>query len=559
MAKSKTKKGFRAIDIVLFTFSAVFVLDSLGLSTTIGWSSILWWLILGVMFFLPYGMITAELSTTYSEGGIYQWVKNGIGFKNGARTNFCYWINVAFWMPSVYLILGSTFIYSIDPKILDNDWFVWVNVAIAITVTWITLFFNSINFEKVKWLPNAGAIIKGFLVIMMLVSMIIFLVDPNLFGAQNSFSGISETTSANSGYIATDINAKKGGIVPNFGTTLGIIGIIVYNLCGFELSQNVGESMEDVKKSIPKSLMIGGITILVSYLLASIPVFVTNNTVSDAYQNGAYQNSIITTLLSGLPSWLVIILAALLAFSLFTNMLTWSLGANGAMQEAAESKQFPAIFAKKNKANAPFSSALVLTIISNIAILLSGFMEYFIGGNAYFILFSFSLIIFFIPYIMIFIAYIKLRTIDKDVKRPFGIRKDWMAKVAGMICLVIVVIACITQVLTIDIASTITIKPVAELGGWGGFFATIAGVVIAMIVCDVMIYLRTRNKDNNSDNQANLIKPSANLSDNRKETQRINMIKNNQLIFNTYKKIKQNNLIKNNIFQNIMIKEKRYV
>lgn len=111
MAKSKTKKGFRAIDIVLFTFSAVFVLDSLGLSTTIGWSSILWWLILGIMFFLPYGMITAELSTTYNEGGIYQWVKNGLGFKNGARTNFCYWINVAFWMPSVYLILGSTFVY----------------------------------------------------------------------------------------------------------------------------------------------------------------------------------------------------------------------------------------------------------------------------------------------------------------------------------------------------------------------------------------------------------------------------------------------------------------
>lgn len=385
---------------------------------------------------------------------------------------------------------------------------------------------------------------------MMLISMIVFLIDPNLFGSQNNFSGISETNIVDKGYIATNISAKKGGIVPDFGTTLGIIGIIVYNLCGFELSQNVGESMEEVKKSIPKSLMIGGITILVSYLLASIPVFVTNNTVTDLYQNGGYQNSIITTLLSGLPSWVVIILAVLLAFSLFTNMLTWSLGANGAMQEAAESKQFPQFFAKKNKSGAPFSSALVLTIISNIAILLSGIMQYFVGGNAYFILFSFSLIVFFIPYIMIFISYIKLRIIDKNLQRPFGIKKDWIAKTAGMICLIIVIIACITQVLTIEISSTITIRPVADLGGWGGLFATLSGVIIAMIICDIMIYLTTRNKNKNDKNLVDLSKPNSSFNKNQKEIEKKARIKDNQLIFNKYKKLKQNNLIKRQYFIN---------
>jgi len=79
--EKKTKKGFRPLDIILFTFSAVFVIDSLGLSLTIGWSSILWWLFLGIIFFLPYGLITSELTTTYPNGGIYNWVVRGLGKK----------------------------------------------------------------------------------------------------------------------------------------------------------------------------------------------------------------------------------------------------------------------------------------------------------------------------------------------------------------------------------------------------------------------------------------------------------------------------------------------
>lgn len=231
-------------------------------------------------------LITAELSTTYRNGWIYEWVKSGLGFKAGARTNFYYWINVAFWMPSVYLILGSTLVYSIDPAIVAKSWFIWVNVAIAMGSTWLTLAFNSINLEKVKWLPNLGAIIKFILVILMVVAMIVFLVNPNLYGSQNDFSGVTDANVVNPGHIATDINSGDGGIIPNFGSTLGIIGIIVYNLCGFELSQNLGDDIEKAKKSVPKSLLIGGITILISYLIASVPTFVTNNTSNETFQNG---------------------------------------------------------------------------------------------------------------------------------------------------------------------------------------------------------------------------------------------------------------------------------
>ncbi len=481
--EKKTKKGFRPLDIILFTFSAVFVIDSLGLSLTIGWSSILWWLFLGIIFFLPYGLITSELTTTYPNGGIYNWVVRGLGKKNGARSNFFYWINVAFWMPSVYLVLGSTFVYSIDATIVEQSWFVWVNMAIAIAATWITWAINKIDLDRVKWLPNLGSIIKLGLVGMMIIAMIVFLAKGNP--------------------IQTDINGEQGGILPDFSAPFGVVGIIVYNMCGFELSTNLGDDVKDVKKTIPKSLMIGGITVIAAYIIASIPAFITINTNNPAFQDGGYVNSIILVFQSAFPTPLVIILAGLLAFTLLTNMLSWTLGSNRAIAEAADNNEIPKSFSKMNKHGCPTFASTILTLVSTIAILLSSVLEFVNAGDAYFILFSFSLIIFFLPYIMIFISYLKLRVIDKDIERPFSIKNNTLAKIAGYTALVIIIVACVTQVLEISfINGTIVIFPVSDFGegsiAWASLIATIGGVIACVIAGDIMIWWARKNSPGSS-------------------------------------------------------------
>ena len=57
--------------MTLFTVSAILLLDTLAASASIGVSSITWWILLGVLFFIPYGLISAELGTTYPEQGAY--------------------------------------------------------------------------------------------------------------------------------------------------------------------------------------------------------------------------------------------------------------------------------------------------------------------------------------------------------------------------------------------------------------------------------------------------------------------------------------------------------
>jgi amino acid transporter len=81
---AKSSKGFKrvlkSLDMTLFTVCAILVIDQLAASASIGAQSIFWWIFTLVFFFIPYGLITAELGSTYPEqGGIYSWVQRAFG------------------------------------------------------------------------------------------------------------------------------------------------------------------------------------------------------------------------------------------------------------------------------------------------------------------------------------------------------------------------------------------------------------------------------------------------------------------------------------------------
>ena len=76
-------------DMTLFTVSAILLLDTLAASASIGVSSIFWWCVMGIFFFIPYGLISAELGTTYPEqGGLYSWIRDAFGARWGTRATW---------------------------------------------------------------------------------------------------------------------------------------------------------------------------------------------------------------------------------------------------------------------------------------------------------------------------------------------------------------------------------------------------------------------------------------------------------------------------------------
>lgn len=84
------------------------LVDQIALSAAVGESAIFWWLVVIVLFMLPNTLVTAELGTRYPEqGGIYAWVRNAFGARWEARITWLYWINIALWMPAIYLMFAG--------------------------------------------------------------------------------------------------------------------------------------------------------------------------------------------------------------------------------------------------------------------------------------------------------------------------------------------------------------------------------------------------------------------------------------------------------------------
>ena len=194
--------------LTLFNVCAVLVIDTLTASASLGPSAITWWLITLVLFVVPYGLISSELATTYpGEGGIYDWVKRACGMKWAVRTTWYYWINVALWMPAVYIMFAGMFAEMFFPGMG-----LWPQIAICIALTALTIWICNVSVDAGVWVTNLGAIAKVIVIAVLAIGGFMYAME---HGVANEFTVASMT--------------------PNFDSALGFLPVIVFNLLGFEL------------------------------------------------------------------------------------------------------------------------------------------------------------------------------------------------------------------------------------------------------------------------------------------------------------------------------------
>ena len=388
------KKVLRGLDMTLFTVCAILVIDTLAPSAAIGPASISWWVITLVLFFIPYGLITAELGTAYPEqGGLYVWVKRAFGEKWAVRATWLYWINVALWMPSVYVLFASIFSQLFAPELSLS-----VQIAIGLVMTWITVVIGIIALDTGKWVPNLGAIIKALLMVVIGVAAIIYV-------RKNG--------------VANDLSF--GNLLPSWDAGLAFLPVIVYNFMGFELMSGAGGEMKNPGRDIPRAIISAGLLIALFYILGTAGMLMAL-----PLENLSLVGGIIDTLRillgeSGLGSVLVTILGIGALFTLLANMVTWTMGANRTAAEAANAGELPAIFGKLHPANLTPIGAFVITgVVSSVVLVIYGLM----AGSAedlFWTLFAFSSIIFLLPYLAMFPAFLKLRKSDPDIERPYTV------------------------------------------------------------------------------------------------------------------------------------------
>ncbi|BCD89917.1 hypothetical protein fh0823_00560 [Francisella halioticida] len=82
---SLSNKKISTLSLTMLNISAIISLSSIAYMATIGLQSIFFYLIAAVTFLLPTSLVCAELSSmiTQNNGGVFSWVKAGLGEKAG--------------------------------------------------------------------------------------------------------------------------------------------------------------------------------------------------------------------------------------------------------------------------------------------------------------------------------------------------------------------------------------------------------------------------------------------------------------------------------------------
>jgi len=452
------KKVLRGLDMTLFTVCAILVVETLAPSAAIGPSSISWWIITLLLFFVPYGLITAELGTTYpEEGGMYIWVKKAFGEKWAARTTWLYWINVALWMPSVYIVFAGVFSQLFMPELS-----LWGQILIGIIMTWVTVLIGTLSLHIGKWFPNIGAFIKGFLMLVIGVGAIFF---------------------ASKNGIANDLSFTS--ILPRWDAGLAFLPVIVYNFMGFELMSGAAEEMQNPGKDIPRAIILAGLLIAVFYIFGTIGMLMA----LPLDQLGLVEGIIdtLTLILGGgtISNVIVTILGIGVLYTLLANMVTWTMGANRTAAEAAQEGELPAVFGRIHPVNkTPVSAFIITGVVSTIVIILYGLMATN-TEELFWSLFAFSSMIFLLPYLALFPAFLRLRKTDPDATRPYRVPGgNLVAWIFTIVCEIFIIQAVVFFI-------WVPGQPI----DWAYATPILIGVAITLIIGEVLLLVARRNKE----------------------------------------------------------------
>ena len=391
-----TAKKFRLIDVILSVICVVFVAEAAAPVASIGNSQYFWWLLMIVAFLLPYGLISCELGTAYAgDGGLYDWIKQAYPKTRwAARASFYYWVNFPLWMASLAVMCPSLIGTALGIEIGTLP-----SLALQLGFIWVVTLIALYPVCDSKGILNASAAIKILLAL--------------------TLGGLGVYYVINNGFVN---EMTPASFLPSFDAhSLSYISVIIFNFLGFEVVCTYADSMQNPRRQIPVSIILGGIVIAAIYLFSAFGIGAAVPVDEISPDSGLIDALFAITGSTG--GWFISIAAILFLVTLFGNMISWSMGVNSTAAYAADRGDMPALFSRRReKNNMPVGSALASGVVASIVCLAGVIMEYLLPDSSLFwSFFALNLVMLLLSYLPVFPAFLRLRKRDPDTPRPFRV------------------------------------------------------------------------------------------------------------------------------------------
>ena len=408
------------LTMTLFAVSAMITLDTVATSSALGVQSITLFVLFAVIFFVPYGLVTAELGSGWpEEGGIYVWVREAYGERWGTFTAWLYWVNVAYWAPAVFVVFAGTLASAFWGGMSRT----WAEI-IVIVLIWLVVGIGVLPMSLSKWVNSASAAVKVAVLVMLGVVGVAFVVH---HGSANSFA--------------------PSQWMPSFGANWSFLPIIVYNFMGFELMSSAAGAVKNPRRDIPRMLLFAGAIIVGAQLLGNFGILAAIPLKNLSIVSGMADAMKLSfhAVLGSAATTVFDVFIVLLLFSLIGNMVTWSIGSNHSMASTGLDRSAPGIFGHVNRRFTTPDYAFVLMGVLATALTIVNYSFFATKESVFWSIFALSSIVFLFPYLLMFPALLVLRRKQPDRPRPYTV-------------------------------------PGGKVGAWASVVLTLAGVIFAIVL-----------------------------------------------------------------------------
>jgi len=392
------KRVMRVWDIVFINIAAIVAVRWLAMTAAYGASSILLWVAAVLLFFIPLGLVSTELATTWpDQGGIYVWVREAFGRRAGFMASWFYWVNNFFYYPALLTFVTVIMASIINPELAHNKLFV---CGCVIGFLWISTFINVRGMKTFVRFSN----LAGIFGVLLPLTILIILGFGSVW-----FWKIPIATDYSWANWLPDLSSKSN---------LGFLAVLMFSMAGIELMPTMAGETENPQKTFPRATFISAFFIVGLYIISTVAITFVLAPEKIGAASGVIDTLFVLEKELHLP-FLALIVGGMMVLGSVGSIGVWIVAPIKMLLESCRDGVLPKWFMQTNKDDMPVRALLVQAVVVTLIVICISFLP---SINAFFeTLVLMAAITIFISYIFMFLAFIKLRIKYPEKYRPYRV------------------------------------------------------------------------------------------------------------------------------------------
>jgi putative glutamate/gamma-aminobutyrate antiporter len=435
MLTSKPRRVISIFVLAMLNVSIMASLRNLPLVAEFGLSALVFFFIVALFFLVPCALISAELATGWPKaGGIYIWVREGLGDRWGFMAIWMQWVHNVAWYPVIMSFVAVTIAYIFSPELTDNKFFV---LAVVLIGFWGMTLLNYLGIKTSGWFSTIGVIVGTIL--------------PGLFII---LLGITWVAGGNP--VQTPLTWDA--FIPSFSSVGNLVFLagLFLAFAGLEVSASYANDVQNPQKNYPRAIILGAVITFTVFILGSlaIAVVIPKNEINlvaglmDAFHSFfKYYNM----------AWILPVMAFLLVIGAIAEVNSWIIGPVRGLYATSVHGNLPPFFQKLNKHEVPTRLLLFQAILMSITSLVFLYLPQV--SSSFWILTALSAQSYLIMYILMFIAAIKLRYSKPKVPRayrvPYQMKGIWLFSSMGILASCFGILLCFVPPASLKVGNPI--------------------------------------------------------------------------------------------------------